>query len=51
MTNIAISMPSARRIIPLFYYFGSFDDLFLYTYHDRLYNPIMSEVFTHISDI
>jgi hypothetical protein len=46
-----ISFPSARKIAPIFYYFGNFDDLYLYMYHDRVYGSTMQEVFSHINDI
>ena len=38
ITLLTIAVPAARRIAsPLFYYFGNFDDLFLYSFHRRAY--------------
>ena len=46
-----ISVPAVRKIASIFYYFGNFDDLYLYMYHDRLYGPTMQDLFTHINVI
>lgn len=51
MTKKLISVPAARIIAPIFYYFGNFDDLYLYMYHDRLYGSTMKELFMHINVI
>ncbi len=46
------SMPVARRVAtPLFYYFGVFDDLFFYQFHDRTYGPTMTDLFDQINQI
>lgn len=50
-TKYIISIPAARSIMPIFYYFGNFDDLQLYMYHDRLYGSTMQDIFWHINDI
>lgn len=46
-----MAVPTMRKILPIFYYFGNFDDLYLYMYHDRLYGPTMNELFSNINDI
>ena len=47
-----ISIPGARRIIsPVFYYFGIFDDLQLYQYHDREYGEVMTSLFETINSV
>ena len=49
---LVISIPAARRIAsPLFYYFGNFDDLFLYSFHNRTYSETMKYVFGEINQI
>lgn len=47
-----ISIPGARKVItPFFYYFGIFDDLYLYQFHDRVYGNTMNSVFKEINEI
>lgn len=46
-----ISVPGMRRLAPIFYYFGNFDDLQLYLYHDRKYGSVMGELFTKVNEI
>jgi hypothetical protein len=47
-----ISIPSARRLVSfLFFYFGIFDDIYLYQFHDRLYGDTMNAVFNIINNI
>jgi hypothetical protein len=47
-----ISIPAARRIVtPLFFYFGIFDDIYLYQFHDRLYGDTMNAVFNMINNV
>ena len=36
------SVPSLRRLSPTFYFFANFDDLYLYSFHDRLYGNVMN---------
>ena len=45
-------MPGARRLIsPFFYFFGAFDDLFFYQFHDRNYGVTMTQVLRYINEI
>ena len=47
-----IAIPGARRYAsPLFYFFGIFDDLFLYQFHDRIFGLTMTAVFENINTI
>ena len=47
-----MSIPGARRVVsPVFYYFGIFDDLFLFQYHDREYGQAMRSFFGKINEI
>jgi hypothetical protein len=48
----AISFPATRRLIaPFFAYFGIFDDLYLFQFHDRLYGTTMNSLFNSINDM
>lgn len=38
-------------ISPVFYYFGIFDDIYLFQFHDRVYGETMTAVFTTLNDI
>ena len=52
LIKTVISVPAARKIVtPMFYYFGNFDDLYLYSLHDREYGDTMSSLFQQISEI
>ena len=52
MIQTLISIPTARRIVtPVFYYFGNFDDLYLYSLHNRAYGDTMTGLFQQISKI
>lgn len=52
LIKAVISVPAARKIVtPLFYYFGNFDDLFLYSLHGREYGDAMNSLFEQISSI
>lgn len=45
-----ISIPAARRVIsPIFYFFGIFDDIYLFQFHDRLYGETMKTVFENLN--
>ena len=46
-----ISVPSLRRLSPTFYFFANFDDLYLYSFHDRHYGKVMNELFSELSVI
>lgn len=47
-----ISIPGARRVVsPVFYYFGAFDDIYLFQFHDRVYGETMKAVFATLNDI
>jgi hypothetical protein len=47
-----ITVPGARKAItPFFYYFGVFDDLYLYQFHDRVYGETMNAVLAKVNDI
>jgi hypothetical protein len=37
LTKNVISVPSMRKLSPIFFFFSNFDDLYLYMFHDRLY--------------
>ena len=50
--KFSISLPSGRRIVyPLFYFFGNFDDIYLYSFHDGFYGRVAEGLFSDISDI
>lgn len=52
LTYAAIQIPAARKIAtPLFYYFGNFDDLYLYSLHKREYGDTMNSLFSYISGL
>lgn len=47
-----ISIPAARKFIsPAFVYFGIFDDLYLYQFHDRLYGATINDLFSNLNGI
>ena len=47
-----IDVPTARKIVtPLFYYFSNFDDLYLYSLHNREYSDAMNSLFQQIANI
>lgn len=48
----AASLPSGRRLVyPLFYFFGNFDDLYLYSFHGFYYGRVAEYIFNQIEDI
>jgi hypothetical protein len=51
LTKEVISVPAMRKLSPIFFYFSSFDDLYLYMFHDRLYGPTMNELFIQVNAI
>jgi len=55
MTNTLsemISIPAARSAIsPLFYYFGNFDAIYLFMFHDRIYGDTLNSLLGNISQI
>jgi hypothetical protein len=52
LMSFLISIPGARRVIsPVFYYFGIFDDMFLYQYYNRTYGDTISAFFVNINEI
>ena len=49
LLKFSISLPSGRRIVyPLFYFFGNFDDIYLYSFHDAFYGRVAEGLFSDI---
>jgi hypothetical protein len=49
---LLISVPAARCTLkPIFYLFGTFDDLYLYSFHDRKYGNAIKTLFLHINTL
>lgn len=50
-TKVMMSVPSLRSVSPTFYFFATFDDLYLYSFHDRHYGNVIKELFGELSAI
>lgn len=50
-TKVMMGVPSLRSVSPTFYFFATFDDLYLYSFHDRHYGSVMTELFGELGAI
>lgn len=52
MMDMAAGLPGGRSLAtPAFYYFGNFDSIYFYRFHDRPYGTTISSLLDNISSI
>lgn len=50
--NFAAGVPGGRSMAtPIFYYFGNFDSIYFYRFHDRTYGAAITSLLDNITSI